>query len=565
MTSLKSTTPSSSKASTPHVVIVGAGLAGISTAISLKRQLGFEDFTIYERADAVGGTWRDNTYPGCGSDVPGHWYSLSTDLNPKWSSYFVNQPELRAYWEELWHKYDLVKHTHLSTSVTNAEWDNHTQRYTVSLLNTKTGEKTETHAEAMFYAIGGFQEPVYPKDIGGIEKFKGDLFHSARWRHDVELKGKRVGVIGNGCSAAQFVPEISEDPSVQVVNFCRTPQWYVPRGNFRFPGWMKWIFAHVPFVMRAYRNWIMARSDVSFLIFRKDNARLVAITKKTLTAYIKSKAPKDQLAKLIPKYSPGCKRIIVDPDYLQSLKRPNVSLCWDGIDEIVEDGIKLKTGKIIPLDVIIFGTGYSIEPADLKVRGSTGGTIHEYFQTQGGATAYAGTCMPGFPNLFTLLGPNVASGHASVIFSQESQINMGIQLIKPILEGKAKSFAITEKATDEYNTWLQGRLSTSVWTECNSYYQAAGNNKSKLIATFPGPVSLFWWITRSPRWELFQAVGAEKWEKQRKMNRVKRWGMLAVLVVLVVGMGALWKGPLQVLLPGVLEKLRTALSVSVFT
>lgn len=529
----------------PRVVIIGAGIAGITAAISLKTKLNFHNFTIYEQADAVGGTWRDSTYPGCGSDVPGHWYSLSTDLNPRWRSYYANQPELRAYWEDLWHKYDLVRHTVLSTTVVASTWSNDTSRYTVSVENLKTGEKSEVEAEAIFYALGGFQGPLYPKDILGVDRFKGELFHTARWRHDVLLKEKRVGVIGNGCSAAQLIPEISKDSSVQVVNFCRTPQWYIPRGNFRYPRWLQWMFAHIPFLMRVYRNFIMARSDISFLIFRKNNKRLLAIARKTLTNYIKRKAPKEDLVNLIPDYAPGCKRIIVDPGYLESLNRPNVSLKWDAIETIVEDGIELKTGEIVPLDVIIFGTGYSLEPAPLQLRGSRGETIHEYFARKGGPTAYLGSCVPGFPNAFLLLGPNVASGHASVIFSEEAQINFAIQLLKPVLEGKAKSFEVTDEATDKYNDWLQSRLQTSVWTDCVSYYQAGRNSKTRIIATFPGPVSLFWWFCRRPRWEMFHGVGAEAWERQRRLSQVRNWSLGTVLAV---GMSILLKGALPLVI-----------------
>ncbi|KAF9469173.1 hypothetical protein BDZ94DRAFT_360082 [Collybia nuda] len=541
---------------TPHVIIVGAGLAGISTAIRLKKHLRFENFTIYEKANAIGGTWRDNTYPGCGSDVPGHWYSLSSELNPQWSSYFVEQPEIRAYWEGLYQKYGLPLHTKLGHAVVSAEWEPSLQRYNVTVQDLATGVTKHEVAECIFYAIGGFMAPLYPKDIPGVEDFRGELWHSARWRHDVELKGKRVGVIGNGCSAAQFIPQISKDPSVEVINFCRTPQWYVPRGNYRYSQFIKWVFAHVPLVMRFYRNYIMARSDLSFLIFRRTNARLIALTKRLLSMYIKQVAPKEYAGDLTPEYPPGCKRIIVDPGYLESLNQPNVSLRWEAIDSIVEGGIKLKTGEIIPLDIIIFGTGYSVEPVDLRVHGSKGTTVHEYFATQGGATAYLGTCMPGFPNIFTLLGPNVATGHASVIFSQESQINFAIQLIKPILDGQAKSFEVADNATEEYNTWLQGRLSTSVWTQCNSYYQVGGQKHTKIVATFPGPVSLFWWLTLTPEWGVFRSVGAERWMKQHRITKAQEWGIWSVVLGLGLGWGLWFNGQLA-------ESIKRSLSFNV--
>lgn len=516
----------------PHVVIVGAGLAGISAAIQLKRQLGYENFTIFEKASAVGGTWRDNTYPGCGSDVPGHWYSLSTELNPEWKSYYVGQPDLQAYWEGLWKKYDLKAHTRLSTPVTYTEWDKEEMNYKVTVKDEKNGgEESVVRAEIVIWAIGGFFEPLFPKELeGSLERFKGMVWHSAKWRHDVELKGKRVGVIGNGCSAAQFIPEISADPSVKVVNFCRTPQWFIPRVNFKYPGILKWIFRHAPFIMRLYRSLIMARSDFSALIFRKENKFFISTAKKAMSRYIRHAAPKEYVEKLTPSYSPGCKRIIVDPDYLKSLHRPNVSLNWDGIEEVVEEGVKLKTGEIVPLDIIIFGTGYSLETGSLNVKGRKGQTVREYFDEQGGATAYLGSSMPGFPNLYMLLGPNVATGHASVIFSQEAQIGLALQLMKPVLEGKAKYFEITDEATDKYNEWLQGRLQNSVWTDCMSYYRS-DRKLGKIVATFPGPVALFWWLSRTPVWERYRAVGAEAWAAERRESWVRKLVLFAVLSV----------------------------------
>lgn len=172
---------------------------------------------------------QDNTYPGCGSDVPGHWYSLSSELNPDWSAYYVTQPEIREYWERVYYKHNLQRYTVLNTAVVSADWDSAKQLYHIVLKNTESGEETASDAEIIIWAIGGFVAPQYPEDIPGAEKFKGLVWHSARWRHDVDLKGKKVAVIGNGCSAAQFIPEISEDPSVEVVNFCRTAQWFVPR------------------------------------------------------------------------------------------------------------------------------------------------------------------------------------------------------------------------------------------------------------------------------------------------------------------------------------------------
>ncbi|KAF8643890.1 hypothetical protein AX16_008906 [Volvariella volvacea WC 439] len=539
---------------TPHIVIVGAGISGISAAIALKKQLDFANFTIYERASTVGGTWRDNTYPGCGSDIPGHWYSLSTELNPNWSSYYVRQPEIQAYWEALWRKYELEGHTKVNSNVVSAQWDSIAQLYHVEVQDTQTKQITWIDAEILIYAVGAFSHPLYPKDIQGLENFNGPVWHSARWRHDIELRDKRVGVIGNGCSAAQFIPEISADETVSVTNFCRTPQWYCSRDQFSYPSWAKWMFTRVPSTMRLHRNWIMARSDVRFVAFRRENTRLVNIAKRTFTQYTKQMAPRSYHAKLIPNYPPGCKRVIIDSGYLEALRRKNVSITWDAIECIEQDGIRLVTGELIQLDVLIYGTGFTMTPVDMNVRGVNGISVSEYFEAQGGATAYLGSLMPGFPNLFTLLGPNTGTGHASIIFTQEVQVQWALRLIKPILEGKAKSFEVKVEATERYNSWLQERLDSSVWTQCNSYYQAGRESKTKLAFVFPGPVALFWWLCRSVQWNDFHAVGAEKWEEERRAQNARRWALRVMVLVAVVAIWAIINGPLGSSMGNTLEQ-----------
>ncbi|KAF4608658.1 casein kinase I [Pleurotus pulmonarius] len=481
----------------PRVVVIGAGLAGISTGIALKQKLNFKNFTIYEKASNVGGTWRDNTYPGCGSDVGAHWYSLSTELNPWWDSYYVGQPELQAYWEALFHKYGLEAHTQFNVIYKSAVWDADLQQYRIVLEDGITGAKIETEAQAIVFAIGGFTSAMYPPEIEGRDVFKGTIWHSAEWNHEYDLKGKRVGVIGNGCSVAQFLPKIAADPSVEVVNFCRTPQWYTPQANLRYPGLVKALFAYVPGVMRLYRNFLMARADTGALAFRKENTFVVNQARKRFTKYLQYKVPQDMIEKLTPSYPPGCKRIIVDPGYLDAIRQPNVTLNWDGIDRIVEEGIKTKTGEIIELDAIIFGTGYVIGMGTMDLVGRDGRTLEGYYAEHGGPTAYLGTCIPGFPNAFTLLGPNTATGHASVIFTEEAQINLAVQLLKPVLEGKAKSFEVTDEATNKYDDWLQRRLSTSVWTDCHSTHEepeivgvnrSAGSGTTAKLQALLGPI-----------------------------------------------------------------------------
>ncbi|KAI0033522.1 FAD/NAD(P)-binding domain-containing protein [Vararia minispora EC-137] len=500
---------------------------------------------IYEKCDGVGGVWRDNTYPGCGSDVGAHWYSLSSELNPDWTSYYATQPEIRAYWQSIWERHDLASRTAFDTEVVAAEWDDTAQVYHVTLEDVKSSTRRTEDANVFWWAAGGFHAPFYPEDVPGVKEFRGEVWHSARWRHDVDLRGKRVGVIGNGCSGAQFVPKISEDPSVRVTNFVRSPQWLVPRNQFKYWSTTKWIFRHVPFVMRAYRAMIFAISEFYYFVgFSGENTVAQRKGMDEMSNYIRSTAPPEYVDQLIPKYPPGCKRVIIDPQYLESLGRPNVSLNWTAINGVVEEGLELKTGEVVPLDVIIFATGFSLLPARMKIIGREGKSLLEFFDSVGGPSAYLGLSVPTFPNFYMCLGPNTAGGHASVIFNEEVQIDHALQLIKPVVRRTARSFEVRTDVFTRYNEWIQRRLSRSVWSHCQSYYRmrsADGRN----VAIFPGPVTLFWWLARKVKFEDYKAVGAERFEKRRRGKRVRTvTGTLLALLLVAAGLSRLgWELP----------------------
>jgi len=389
------------------------------------------------------------------------------------------------------------------------------------------GRRRTVTAKVVLSAIGGFQSPRVPEDLPGTDTFRGDKWHSASWRHDVPLAGKRVGVVGNGCSAAQFVPVISEDASAEVINFCRSPQWYVPKVQYDYPEWIKWVFAHVPFTMRAYRAFLMGTLDFSFVAFRADSV-FQRQSRKQMTEYIKMKAPERYHSQLIPQYPPGCKRIIVDPGYLDSLHRPNVKLNYDAIERIEPEGVRLKTGQVVPLDVLILGTGFSLLPPRLEILGIGGVRLSDYWKSKGGPEAYYGLAVPNFPNFFMFLGPNTAGGHASVIFNEEVQIQHAMQLIKPILAGEVRSFAVREEVSAKYNSWMQKRLVRTVWNFCDSYYRRESTN-GKIFTSFPGPVTLFWWLARSPRYSDYEIVGGVQWRRMRRLRRVLQAGLRLIL------------------------------------
>ncbi|KAF7359005.1 hypothetical protein MSAN_01241200 [Mycena sanguinolenta] len=485
----------------PEIVIIGAGVGGLAFAIALRRQLGFDDFLIYEKASDVGGTWRDNIYPGASSDIGMHFYSLSTDLNPEWSGTHGSQPETHDYWRKLTAKYELYSRTVFNRLVTSAEWSTKDELYSIVSEDVVTGERFTATAKILISALGG------------------DTFHSARWNTGVDLRGKNVAVIGNGASATQFVPVISEDPSVQIIEFCRTPNWFLPpiRSSYT-PRW-KWIFRNVPGVLRLLRFTFYLRSELLYrLVFANKfiSSKYVNVAKN----YIVSTAPKEGLDRLIPNYSIGCKRLIFDTDYLEALHRPNLKLNWDGIQSICEDGIITKKGEKLSFDVLIFATGFTADRYPLHVVGNTSPkTVQDYYDSQGGPKAYLGTTVPGFPNLFLLAGPNTATGHTSVLHTEELQTGYIMQLIKPILDGLVSSVDVKPGATDAYNDVIQARLSRSIFVECTSWYRTGGDGKVSSI--FPGAMFLFGWWVRRPKWEDYN-VKATTNEWERKLRYEKR-------------------------------------------
>ncbi|KAF8209461.1 hypothetical protein K438DRAFT_1960458 [Mycena galopus ATCC 62051] len=500
----------------PQIVIVGAGIGGIGVAITLRRQLGFEDFIIYEKAQDVGGTWRENIYPGASSDVAIHFYSLSTDLNPDWPSTHGSQQQIYDYWRRLATKYDIYSRVVFNRTVVSAEWSAKNQLYHVVTEDVKSGAKFTTTAKMLISAVGLLHVPRLPS-IPGILSFQGKMFHSSRWDTGVDLRGKRVAVIGNGTSAVQFIPLISEDPTVQITEFCRTPTWLIPPIRADFSSLWRWTFKYVPLAMRIYRISLYLRSEmVYFTIFA--SPRIRSRTSALLKRYILHTAPKETHEHLIPDYGLGCKRIIINQNYLEALHRPNLNLNWDGIQSIYEEGIVTKKGDKMPFDVIICATGFAADRYPLSIVGATGTTVQEYYDAQGGPKGYLGTTIPGFPNLFLLGGANLGTGHTSAILTGEFQMGYISKFVIPIVDGLVSTFEVTSEATDAYNDLIQRRLQRSVFVECTSWYRTDG--EGKVSSVFPGPMLLYGWWVRRPVWAHYKVKATtDQWE--RKLRREK--------------------------------------------
>ncbi|KAI0781984.1 hypothetical protein C8Q75DRAFT_812057 [Abortiporus biennis] len=526
----------------PRVVIIGGGLGGITTAINLKRRLGFHNFVIYEQSDDIGGTWKHNTYPGAASDVGTHWYSLSTDLNPDWPVTHVTQPGLLAYWRSLAKKYDLYPNIFCDTKVISAIWDDQRQIYNVKVQDLKTKEIRDDYANVLVSAIGILSVPQYPNELKGISTFRGAHFHSAEWDHSVDLHNKRVAVIGNGCSASQLLSIITQDPTTEVVNFCRSPHWMlttVPSGEFS--PWQRWVFRNVPLAARIYRDWTFLGHELLYLtvVGASDNSYFKRKLTEKMTKTIKEYAPVKYHDRIIPDYPMGCKRLIFGTGYLEALQRPNMDLNYEGIEQIVEDGIVTKNGKKERFDVIIFATGFNTLDYPLEVRGQGGISVQEYYDKKGGPEAYYGTALPNFPNFYTVAGPNTTTGHGSVVFVEETQLHWAMKLIRPVLKGDASSFVPTEASSEAHNKKIQSELGKSVWAGgCVSWYRRPGSDK--IHTNYPGCLTKFWWNMREPVWKDFKVVNGKNWRIKRTVVKVTNGAIvLASLIILAKRLGRL--------------------------
>ncbi|TCD68514.1 hypothetical protein EIP91_010570 [Steccherinum ochraceum] len=531
--SSKRTLKGSASSSQRRVVVIGGGLSGITAGIALQRDLKLQNFTIYEKSDALGGTWKYNTYPGCRSDIGTHWYSLSTELNPDWSESHVLQTQLLAYWQGIAHKHHLHSHVQFNSKVTEIVWDDGQQVYHMIVQDVLTGETRRDHANAVICAMGPLDVPHYPEDLRGVlTKFKGVQFHSARWDHSVDLRGKRVAVIGNGCSATQFVPHIVKDPTNQVVSFCRQPKWIVPfSGVKEYSQFRRRLFRVLPFVLRLYRWYLYFRGESLYRFIHSGGKykKSREAAQDRVRAYMKARTLEKYHDMIIPDTPLGCQRLIINYGYLEALNAPNHTLNYDGIAEVTENGIMTKKGESLEFDIIIMGTGFVVERYPIDIKGVNGKSLHQYHQEQGGPTAYRGVTTPGFPNLYMIAGPNTATGHGSAVFSTEVETDYIVQMLKPVLSGDASSFDVTEEATTAWNDALQKRLSTSVWSYCQSWYRV-GHTK-KITVIWPGNMTEFWWMLRRPIWKDYRAVDAERWERKMRTAKVSRAVRITISVL----------------------------------
>ncbi|KAL2223473.1 putative flavin-binding monooxygenase [Thermoascus aurantiacus ATCC 26904] len=575
------------------VVVIGAGVSGIAMGCRLKQVLGFDQFRIFERQSGIGGTWWINTYPGVACDVPSLFYSFSFAPKKDWSTILAPRLEFVQYLTDVCEKFKIIDKIQLNTDVRQLRWleDEEEWEVTLAYLAPGTGDLSERERQAkvaaegehsvyltieivrakiVVSAVGGLVEPnAWPKDVPGIDTFEGDIIHTARWKKDVDLRGKDVIVIGTGCSAAQVVPELIK-PSINVksvTQLMRTPPWVVPNlvPPDKLAMWEKYsptLLQNIPGLARFIRCWIFCHTELEFFrtFSRSEFARRRrSWMQEQLLSYMRKTVPEKYHEILTPNYSLGCKRRIFDPGWFRSLHAPNVKLTTLPLRSVQPKGVTLGPGRNyppmsqtdskvstdevqLPADAIILANGYQTNTwlHPLRVQGRGGIDLQGLWDERGGPQAYMGTAMDKFPNFFIIFGPNTATGHSSVILATENMVNYALKFIAPILKGEVSTYEVKEEAERDWTNTIQAALKETVFQAggCVSWYSTE-NGWNSII--YPFSQIDFTLRCMFPVWSHWSA----KYTRKGRMRLVLR------RVVLLAAVSALvWLGRRPAGLPG---------------
>jgi 4-hydroxyacetophenone monooxygenase len=491
------------------VVIVGAGMSGILAAIRLK-EAGL-DFVIYEKNADVGGTWLENVYPGCGVDTPNHFYSYSFEPDHEWSHFFAKRDELWDYFRKVAERHDLLAHIRFGTAVEALDHDAATGRWTVRTRGSDGASET-VDAAFVISAVGILNRPKWP-EIPGLDDFAGPLLHTAQWDRDFDWRGKRVGLLGTGASGHQLGPTIAPDVE-RLTIFQRSPHWVVPNPTYfdEVSPAKQLALTHIPFYARWYRFQLFwAFADGLHASLQADPAwegqpRSINLTnarhRDYMERFIRSKLGEDSplLEKVIPDYPPYAKRILIDNHWFDMLLRDNVDLVTDPIRRITPEGVETADGALHPLDALVCATGFAASRmlVPMEVRGRGGVRLHDVWPPDD-ATAYMGTMVPQFPNLFLMLGPNTALAHGgNAIFVAECQMRLILLAIREVVEGEHRTIAVTQAAHDAHVAEVDALHEKMVWKSPNvtNWYR---NPAGRVFAVLPYRLVDFWEMTRSLR------------------------------------------------------------------
>ncbi|MEU8739321.1 flavin-containing monooxygenase [Streptomyces halstedii] len=472
-----------------RVAVIGSGFGGLGAAVRLRRE-GITDFVVLERAASVGGTWRDNSYPGCACDVPSHLYSFSFAPNPDWPRTFSGQEHIRAYLERVADTFGLRPHIRLEHEVTLMRWDNDALHWVIDAAN-----GTTLTADVVVSATGPLSDPKLP-DIPGLADFPGKVFHSARWDHGHDLAGKRVAVIGTGASAIQIVPEI-QPRARRLTLFQRTPPWVMPRMDRAISAPEKWLHRTLPFTGTARRGLLWAIRELQVGAFTKHPDQLGLVEKIAKANMARAIRDPRLRAKLTPSYRIGCKRILLSNAYYPALAEPNVDVVASGLAEVRGSTLVASDGTETEADVIVLGTGFHVTdmPIADRVVGAEGITLAESWKD--GMESLRGASAAGFPNWMTIIGPNTGLGNSSMILMIESQLNYMADYLRQLdVLGGHVALAARPSAVGAWNRRVQDRMKRTVWNTggCTSWYlDASGRNTT----VWPGTTAEFRRATRS--------------------------------------------------------------------
>ncbi len=480
----------------PRVVVIGAGFGGLTVAMAL-RKAGHTDVTVLERADEVGGVWRDNTYPNAACDVPSSLYSWSFAPNPDWPRRYSQQPDILAYIQRTAAEDGVLGRVRTGVEVTGATFDDATRTWRV---RTRSGEVLE--ADVLVPAVGQLSQPVIP-ELPGREEFAGPAFHSAQWRHDVDLRGKRVAVVGTGASAIQFVPGIVDDVGSMTI-FQRSAPYVVPKPDRAYTRLHRRAFERLPRTQRFGRRLTRVVSELfnkSFTSGGPVRTALYLQWRLNLRLAVRDRRLRRALK---PDYPLGCKRLLFANDWYPAVSREHVSVVTEAVADVLPHGVRTADGTEHPADVIIWGTGFAATRflAPMEITGRDGARLADAWSE--GARAHLGITVPGFPQMFVMYGPNTNLGGSSIIQMLEAQAGYVVQAVDALAAGRATCLEVRADRLDAYDDEMQTRLRDSVWSSCTSWYTASG----RVTTNWPGLVAEYEERTATFRLEDFEEVSA---------------------------------------------------------
>lgn len=499
----------------PHkrikVAIIGGGISSIAQACRLQEKLGDRvDFTIYERDTDLGGVWLNSLWKGCAVDIPIHLYCLYSELNPWFKSKWAGRDEVLAYWNGIVDKRRIRQHFVFNTTFLSSEWDNLAQQHIITFRRAN-GEEFIVHADVLISATGALNRPIIPK-LPGRETFKGEQWHSSRWREDLTFEGKKIAVIGNGSSGIQCIPYLASLPGVQLTQFIRSPGYFRPKENFEYSWWKRLVFRFVPGALRAYRWWLFYEYDRAILSRGLGNwsTKLRDSMTKSVVNYMKSKSPEEYWPAIIPDYPMHCKRVAFNAGWLEALNLPNVHLTASPITAIDEKGLSTADGKHYEVDFICWATGFEVTETGVGlnhgVKGEDGQELSQVWKAKGGGYGYLGIAPPKVPNYFIVLGPNSIAMSWGYTLGHNTEFIA--RIIKELLDRDLSSVVVKDTAMEKYNAYLNKRLQSTALAlpECGPRTWYKDPQTGKLVAPAPWTATELWTRTRKIQFEDWKAT-----------------------------------------------------------